>query len=185
LHQPPSPNHPSCDLHHIGSAKGWSCSSITEGRPVNQEHGDVGRNLHASVGSGCAGNGHGHDQLAVCPHHAAGSSPSNISLRLADSWKTRNQLPELASEPRSLLPPAGAHCLRTPWATALKPRLAPSVEIIGWWQFVLASAASLPVPTCLRLVASFVLFRLWLWCRRHLRMLLARRGRLNVLCSIN
>jgi hypothetical protein len=51
---------------------------------LNQEHGDVGRNLHASVGSGCAGNGHGHDQLAVRPHHAAGSSPSNIDLRLAD-----------------------------------------------------------------------------------------------------
>jgi len=49
---------------------------------LNQEHGDVGRNLHASVGSGCAGNGH--DQLAVRPRHAAGSSPSNIDLRLAD-----------------------------------------------------------------------------------------------------
>ena len=44
----------------------------------------LAENLHASVGSGCAGNGHGHDQLAVRPHHAAGSSPSNIDLRLAD-----------------------------------------------------------------------------------------------------
>jgi hypothetical protein len=51
---------------------------------LTKEQGDVGRNLHASVGGGCAGNGHGHDQLAVRPHHAAGSSQSNIDLRLAD-----------------------------------------------------------------------------------------------------